>query len=207
MTEDALGNISKPVASFNLQALKENPAVMRVVIRELTYRITRVFEDPEHRANPKTLSVDEAHHMLAIPGMLQYLTAAVRTWPKYFVALEMWTQSPNELQKLDDWPVLRSAIGTFMFTADAQLDRQLYQRTFQLTAGQCEAIANMVPQKQIYILQPALGISKIVNLEADNAMYVLNTSQPREVAIRDQYIQQLGFEKGLEAATNHIFAK
>ncbi|MDA8382984.1 MAG: hypothetical protein M0037_08000, partial [Betaproteobacteria bacterium] len=110
----------------------------------------------------------------------------------------LWTQSPEELAGISGWAAIRSAASTFVFMADPKLEESLYRATFGLTAGECEAIKNLLPRREVYIVQPELGVSKTVTLDVEREQYALNTSHPREAALRDQFIRAHGYEKGIQ---------
>ena len=160
--KDAMRGLDHPVAVFNLAGVKDDPTVLPLVMTEIFYRITRAYENPEYRLLPKFLDIDEAHALLKIPYIAQYIVRSVRTWGKWRAGIGLWTQSPKEFIDLPDWAALRSAASTFFFMADPQLDRDLYQAAFGLTPGECEAIKNLIPKREAYIVQPDYGISKKV---------------------------------------------
>lgn len=198
---DAIGRLDKRLGVFNLQALKDNQRLLKPVLADILYRITQSFEDPATRHLPKTLDIDECHHALKIPGFAEQLVTWIRTWGKWFAAVQLWTQSVEELMEVPGWSALRSAASTFIFFSDPEMDESLYRKAFPfLTAGECEAIRNLVPQKQAYILQPELGVSKVVVIDVEVAQRVVNTSHPREAALRDSLTKQYGFEEGLRRA-------
>ncbi len=116
----------------------------------------------------------------------------------------MWTQSPKEFVDLPDWPALRSAASTFFFMADPHMDEGLYRDAFQLTPGECEAIRNLTPKREAYIVQPELGVSKKIILEVEPEQYVVSTSTPHEADARRRNTEQFGFEQGLEMTIREL---
>jgi type IV secretion system protein VirB4 len=202
---DAIGGLNKPIGVFNLQALKANSALLEPVQMDILYRITQIFEDPKIRHKPKMLDWDEVHHALKIPGFAEFIEVKARTWGKWFASLQMWTQSPQELLEAHGWEALRSAATTFLFMADSQMDLNVYRKAFPfLTDGELEAIKNLIPRSQAYIIQPELGVSKVIIIDVEPEQHVVNTSHPREAAIRDRLIQEHGFETGLKLAVEEI---
>ena len=127
---DAAGGLDKRVAVYNLQAVRDDENAMRPLLLELFYRITRAFEDPARRGIPKELHVDECHHALRLKAFADYLVAKVRTWGKWGAGVQLWTQSPEELLRSDNWAAVRSAASTFIFMADPKMDDELYRETF-----------------------------------------------------------------------------
>lgn len=202
---DSIGALTKKVAVFNLQALRDDPKAIIPVQTDILYRITQAFEDPGLRHLPKLLDLDECHFPLSIPSFAEYIVQKIRTWGKWFGSVHMWTQSPEELSKLAGWPAIRSACTTFVFMADPNMDEALYMTTFPfLTAGECAAIRELIPKREAYIIQHELGISKTVVIDVEPEQAVVNTSHPREAALRDSLIRQYGFEEGLRRAVEQI---
>lgn len=202
---DAIGDLRKPIGVFNLQALKASTALLTPVQLEILYRVTQSFEDPELRHKPKLLDLDECHYPLSIPGFAEYIVSKIRTWGKWFGSIQMWTQSPEELLKTDGWSAICGAATTFIFMADQNMNVNVYKETFPfLTDAEIEAIKNLTRQKQAYIIQPELGISKVIVIDTEITQYVINTSHPREASIRDKLIAQHGFEEGLKMAIEEI---
>jgi len=196
--KDSIGALDTPFAVFNLQGIKADLKAMRPIQLELLYRITQAFEDPALRGVPKTLDIDEAHFPLGIPAFSEYIVEKIRTWGKFMGSVQLWTQSPEELGKVSGWSALRSAASTFIFMADPKMDEQLYIDTFKISLGECEAIRNLIPRREAYIIQPELGVSKKVILNTEPEQYALNTSHPREAALRDRLIETHGFQEGIK---------
>lgn len=197
---DGIGSFDKRVGVINLYEFRDRKEILRPVFLELIYRVTRLFEAPEHRAVPKQLDIDEAHHPLAIPEFREFAVAKVRTWAKFNASMTMWTQNPSELKALDGWDAIRTAASTFIFLADGRMDEELYKGTFKLTNGICRAIRSLVPRKEAFIVQPEAGLAKKVILRSEPEQYVINTSHPMEVARRERLIAEYGFDEGLRRA-------
>lgn len=198
---DAIGDLTKKIGVFNLQALKDKPVLIKPVLADILYRITNSFEDEALRHMPKVLDLDECHLPLSLPGFAEKLVTFVRTWGKWFAMVQLWTQSPSELVKVDGWDALRSAATTFFFFSDPEMDARVYKNAFPfLTTGECDAIRSLTPQKEAYIIQPELGISKVVIIDVEPAQRVVNTSHPREASLRDALIKEHGFDRGLQLA-------
>lgn len=198
---DAIGSLTKRLGVFNLQALKDTPTIIRPVLADILYRITQTFENPDIRHLPKTLDIDECHYVLNLPTLPEAIELWVRTWGKWFGTVQLWTQSPRELSNVKGWPALRSAATTYFFFSDPQLDEKVYLEAFPfLTRGQLEAITNLIPQKEAYLIQPEIGVSKVVVIDVESVQRVVNTSHPAEATLRDNLIKQYGFQEGLRRA-------
>lgn len=194
---DGVGALDKPLGVINLQAYRDNLRVLRPLFLDLFFRVTRLFEAPEHRARPKQLDIDEAHHPLAIPSFRSFLLKKVRTWAKFNASITLWTQSPGDYLAIDGWDAVRTAASTFIFLADGQMDEELYKRTFRISDGICAAIRQLVPRREAFIVQPEIGVAKKVILQAEPEQRVINTSHPQEVAVRDRLIAEHGVDEGL----------
>lgn len=189
---DAIGSFNKRIGTFNLAGVKDDPIAMPLVMNEIFYRVTRLFEDPALRHLPKFLDCDESHFLMKIRDARQRLVGSVRTWGKWFAGVGLWTQSATEFAQIEDFAALRSAASTMFFMADSQLDRVLYKNTFHLTEGELDAIANLVPKLQALIIQRELGISKVVNLYVETEQYVINTSVAHEADTRRMMMREFG---------------
>lgn len=196
--QDAIGRIDRPMTAFNLRAIKDNPVVLPLVMAEIFFRVTRLFEHPDYRHVPKYLDIDEAHMLLSIPYVASKIVQSIRTWGKYLAGMGLWSQSPLEFAALPHWGALRSAASTFFFMADHAMDIHLYKTTFHLTDGECEAIQSLQPKREAFIVQRKLGIAKTVNLSVEPEQYVVSTSTPRETALREKHVRALGFERGID---------
>lgn len=198
--QDGIGALDTPLGVINLQAYRDDLRVLRPLFLDLFFRVSRLFEAAPHRALPKQLDIDEAHHPLAIAAFRAFLLKKVRTWAKYNASITLWTQSPGDYLAIDGWDAIRTAASTFIFLADGQMDEDLYKRAFRLSDGMCAAIRRLVPRREAFIVQPEIGIAKTVILEAEPEQRIINTSHPRDVALRDRLIAEHGFEEGLKRA-------
>lgn len=184
-TEDAIGTLSTRVQVFNLASVKDMPQIKPLVMNEIFYRTTRLFENPDLRDQPKYLDVDECHSLLSIKEAAEYLVSRIRTWGKWNGGVGLWSQSPKEFADIPDWAAIRSAATTFFFMADSELERSLYKKAFpNLTDGHLDAISRLTPKKQAFIWQPEIGVAKVVNLRVEPEQYVINTSNPYEADLR-----------------------
>lgn len=194
---DAIGSIDKRVMAYNLRSIKDQKELLPLVMAEIFFRTSRAFEDIGRTDVPKYLDIDEAHAPLSIDYIADYVVRYIRTSGKYTGGIGLWSQNPLEFDKVKDWPVIRGAASTFFFMADPNMEEEDYKRIFKLTSGECEAIKNLRPKREAFIIQRDLGISKKVILEVEPEQYVVSTSKGSETKIRDQNFEELGFEDGL----------
>ena len=204
---DAVGSLDRPVVAFNLAGVKDDPARFPLTMAEIFYRVTRMFEDPDYRSVPKYLDIDEAHALLKIPYVCDYIIRSVRTWGKWLAGIGLWTQDPNEFRKIEDWSALRSAASTFFFMADPTADIRLYKETFDLTDGEIAAIRSMRPKREAYIIQRDIGVSKKIEVVVEPEQHVISTSRPSEADIRQKLIEKFGVEKGIQETIKELHLK
>ncbi len=195
--EDSIGTLDKRVAAFNLQGIKDDPILLPLAMYEIFFRTTKLFESPEHISVPKFLDIDEAHALLRIKFVCEYITRSVRTWGKWLGGISLCSQYPGEFLKIEDWPALRSAASAFIFMSDPLLNTNVYRDTFELTQGEMEAIKSLRPKREAYIIQREIGISKKLILEVEPEQYVISTSKPSETTLRSDMIKKYGFKKGI----------
>jgi type IV secretion system protein VirB4 len=193
---DAIANTTR-FNVYNFQRLKTDNDQRAVAYAEVFHRIIKKFEAPELRAVPKFLDVDECHIPLQDIEFQTWITQGIVTWNKYNVLPSLWTQSIEEMLKLERWEAIRSAAATMIFTADHDLNETLYRDALGLTAGECQAIKSLVPRRQIYIIQRDIGVSKVIDVQNDALTDLVVTSQPDTVALRDSMIAKHGLQEGL----------
>jgi type IV secretion system protein VirB4 len=201
---ESLINRDTKFSAFNLRAIKNNPDLFGLVMSEIIFRCLRMFEAPENRGFPKALDIDEAHVPLKMPNFVEFLDTWSRTMGKYYGSISMWTQGVKELSTLDNWDVLKGACTTFLFFADNEMNKSLYKKTFDLSDGEVEAIANLIPLKEFYIIQRGKGVSKKLSLEVPPLQMAINTSKPDEVMMRKEYIERLGSEQGYQSFAERL---
>jgi len=194
---DSMGGVGR-FKVFNFENLKKDEDQRSVAYAEVFHRIIQDFESPALRAVPKFLDIDEAHIPLQDIEFQQWITQGIVTWNKYNVFPSLWTQSVEEMLKLQRFEAIRSAAGTMLFTADSDLNEGLYQRSLGLTLGECHAIKNLIPRKQIYIIQRDIGVSKAIEISNDKFTDIVVSSTPTVVAIRDPLVAAFGIEEGIQ---------
>ena len=196
---DAIGSMDRKVAVYNLAGIRDDGVAKPLVMAEIAYRILRFYENPEIRACPKWLDVDECHHILANPELTRTLLLdRVRTWGKLLAGIGMWTQSGIELGNIENWEALRSAASTFIFTADPELNRDAYRSIFNMKEGEMETIRGMIPKREFYLIQRDLNVSKKCILSVEPEQYVLSTSSPAEQTLYFDNVERYGFDTGVQ---------
>ena len=188
---DAIGYLDKPFSVYNTEGVKDNPDLAQLVNTEIFFRSVRLFENPTYREVPKFLEVDECQYVLSQRGAADFLIAKARTWFKHGGGMGFWTQSPKHYSDLAEWGTLRSAATTFVFMPDMAMEADEYQIAFPfLTKDDCDIIGNLKRNQQAYIKQPAIGVSKVVNLYVEAEQYVIATSRPHESALAQRILKQ-----------------
>lgn len=196
-TKDSIGTDYKQVMAYNLRAIKDDQILLPLVMTEIFFRTIRLFESEKYRHVPKYFDVDEAHVMLKIDYVRNFLVRSIRTWGKYLGGMGLWSQNPLEFKNLPDWSAILSSASTLFFMADPEMDVSLYKETFLLTDGECEAIKSLRPKREAFIIQRDLGVAKKVILDVENEQYIISTSKNTDVLARNRNFNKYGFTKGL----------
>ncbi|MGL6316690.1 VirB4 family type IV secretion system protein, partial [Vibrio sp. WXL103] len=204
--EDAIGVLEKPYSVYNVQGVKDSPALAQLVNTEIFFRSVRLFENPKFRTRAKFLDVDEGQYVLTKPGAADFLIAKARTWFKYGGGMGFWTQSPKHYSSLEEWSTLRSAATTFVFMSDPEMSKDEYQYAFPfLSDGECDIIMGLKPKQQAFIKQMDINIAKVVNLHVEDEQYVIATSRPHEAEIAKQiFATEPDEHKAIDMAVNAI---
>ncbi len=180
---DGIGELTKRLAVYNLSGVKDKPQLAQLVMNEIFYRVIRLFEDKANRSVPKLLEIDEAQYIFSIPGAIELIEAKCRTWFKHNGGMGFWTQSPEHYSNIEGWATLRASASAWWFLADQQMDRKKYKHAFDLTDGECDAIEQLIPRQQAFIIQREAGIAKTVNIITSKQEHVIATNRPHETLI------------------------
>lgn len=183
---DRVGLIDKAVTVFNLAHLRDDAKARGPVVTELLYRITAAFEDPQRRACPKVLPLDECHLFLKDPVAAAFVEDKSRTIAKWLGSLWLMTQQPHELLAVPNWPAIRTAASTYLFTAAPEIDRETYRLAFGLTPADIHTIERLIPKSELYLVQPEIGTRKVLRLDPDADTLRWASSTARVVAERDR---------------------
>ncbi len=205
--EDAIGDMCTPLGVYNLQAMKTLDPVLVPVLYEMFHRTTTYFEDPAVRGVPKLIDIDEARWMLKRDIGAKVIEESYVTGRKFNYGVSLWTQSPTHCLEATGWDGIRTACTSFLFLSDPTMDEDAYRGAFQLTLGECKAIRELEPQKELYIVQREAGISKKLILRAEPGQVVINTSTPAEAIYRDSVIDDLIAEYGTAKALELIYTQ
>lgn len=199
---DAIRVLDAPVSVYNLEGVKDSPEQSSLVYKEIFFRMIRTFENEKYLTLPKFLEVDEAQYVLGQPGTAEFLLSKARTWRKHGGGMGFWSQSPKHFSQLKEWDVLKSAASTFLFMADPKGKSKDYLEAFDfLTQAQAQIIINMTPKEELFIVQPDLGIAKVVQLHVEPEQYVIATSKAAERAVANRIYQE---EENIDIAIDKI---
>lgn len=188
---DDLGTEGKKIGIYNLSGLKDIPELAALAQREIFYRTTKLFENPDIVDVVKQVTIDECQYFLQVPGAAKFLEAKVRTWNKFNAGISLWTQSPDHYQNIPDWKMLRSSATAFVFGAEPKMDKKLaesYMEVYGCTKGIVEGIESLQPRKELFIWQPESDVAKVICLNADKEQTVISTSRPKEAAVIKQLL-------------------
>lgn len=205
---DSVGAIDKRVMAYNLMGIKDNTAVLPIVMSEIFFRVTRIFLDAKNRSLPKYLDIDECKTLfMSSPDAVGRIVKIIRTMGKYQGGVGLWTQNVADYSDLDDWDALRSAASTFFFMADPEMNPEAYKSAFHLSDGECAAIQSLTPKREAFIVQRELGVAKKILLDVDLEQYFVSTSRASDVAMRDRFVEQYGYEAGMRKSVANLKEK
>lgn len=194
---DRIGRIERLVTVFNLAAIRDDQAALAPVMAELLWRVTRAFERPGSNAIRKKLVVDEAHLSFAFPELAKYLVTKARTWAKWGASVELWNHQASEYAELPDWDALRTSASCFLFTSAPDADIDAYCNTFKITPQDVAVIRQLVPKRDLYLIQPETGVRKQLILSPDPDALIWASSSPQLAARRDELITRVGLVDAL----------
>lgn len=182
---------------FNFAALRDDDTLRAIAYAETFFRITRIFESESDRARPKFLDVDEAHIPLADPEFARWIVKGARTWNKFRVAVSLWSQALHEFTAIQHFEAIRGAAATLMFTANPSMPKDQYEKHLGLSQGETEAIASLIPRRELYVTQREAGISRKVDVRTDAWTELLLRSDPELVAERNALTSEHGLIEGI----------
>lgn len=182
--DDSIGLLSRRFTAFNLAALKSDETALGPILTEILWRIRLAFEDLSRLRLPKRAAFDEAHLVLRHPVLGPFIAYLCRTAAKHKASVELWSHLPEEYADAKDWPAIRAAASTFLFTAVQDADPARYREVFNITAQDVAVIRSLVPKRDVYLIQPETGLRKRLVLDADPAMRALMSSTANDVAAR-----------------------
>jgi|GEM_PF-3457685 len=203
--KDSAGSYDLSVMAYNLASIRDDSTVLPVIISEIFFRVTRSFNSPALLTKPKYLDIDEGATLFqGAPEVVERVISIIRNMGKQMGGVGIWSQGVGDYEELPSWPVIRSAASTFFFMADPTMDRDSYKKVFQLSNGECDAIASLIPKREAFVIQRSLGVSKKIIIDADALEYAVATSSPSERSIRDAAIKEHGEIDGLKIAADLI---
>jgi type IV secretion system protein VirB4 len=198
--QDHAGRIDRLITAYSLRSLRDDSAARGPVTTELLWRITRAFEDPSNRTKPKTLIIDEAHYELRSERGGAFHAVKARTWAKMRGSLQMWSQRPGEFADCSDWDGLRGSAATFLFTADPEAG-DAHRAVFGLTEADVATIRDLVPKRDLYLVQPDTGLRKRLILSPDASVLVWASSTAAVAAERDRLAAVHGLTHAIDTLT------
>jgi type IV secretion system protein VirB4 len=201
---DRIGLIERAVTVFSVPELRDDIAGRIPVATEILYRTATAFEDPSRRNQIKVMTLDEAHLALKDPQFARFLSEKARTWAKFRASLWLLTQQPHELLAVQDWEAIRTAASTYFFTAAPEIDRSAYREAFGLTDADMTEISQLVPKREVYLVQPETGLRKVLILDPDAYTRTFASSTAHVVAERDARIEREGFDAAMTSTLSAI---
>ncbi len=180
---------------FDFQGMDEYPQVIQALLFYVLHRASSVIYDSATRAALKVFILDEAWKFFTVPVIRDYLIKASRTWRKHNAVLILATQSPEHLRESNLLGLLDS-LPTKLFLANPDADFDFYTEKFHLNPREVELIKTLIPKRDMLIKTATMG--KKVTLTVDHKSYWLYTSSPKDTERLEAYVNEHGFERGLE---------
>lgn len=179
---DRVGMLERRITAFNLAGIKSDAAALGPVVTEILWRIRLAIEDLSRLRQVKRVAFDEAHLVLRHPVIGPFIAYLCRTAAKHRGSVELWSHLPEEFAEARDWPAIRAAASTLMFTAVPDADRDRYMSVFNITAADVEIIRTLTPKRDVYVIQPDTGLRKRLVFDADPTIRQLMSSRAVDVA-------------------------
>ena len=93
-------------------------------------------------------------------------------------------------------PIVLESCPTKLFLANPSMDEEWYRRVFKLNVTESQAIARLIPKRQILLKRP--DYAKVLNLNVDRKGYWIYTNSPYDNQRKREAFARYGFERGLE---------
>ena len=183
--DQGLGNYD--LTCFDFEKIYTIPELSNVAYYSLINQIITNFKYKTPINIPKYLMIDEAHVPLKKEMFANFIDLISRTGNKYLISFGLFSQSAYEYSRLDFWQALRTACSTFLFFPNSRLNDDLYRSTYGLTDTEIQTIKSLVPRKEFMIIQPEIGVSKVLRFNPDQLFLDNFTANPTDQIIKDSY--------------------
>jgi type IV secretory pathway VirB4 component len=150
--------------------------------------INQIITDFKYRCDidrPKYLLIDEAHVPLQKKMFTNFLDLISRTGNKSLISFGLFSQSAYEFSNLEFWPALRTACSSFLFFPNSRLNKELYKATYDLTDKEIQTIRTLEPRKEFMLIQPEIGVSKVLRFNPDQMFLDNFTANPTDKIIKE----------------------
>ena len=180
---------------FEFEAMRQYPELLEPLLFYVLHRASTALHDPALATTFKVFVIDEAWRFLQHPTITRYIVEALKTWRKHNAALILATQSLADLDHDDTLAVIAESCPTKLFLSNPGMARETYRRLFQLNETEAEAVAALIPKRQLLLKRPQLA--KVLTLTVDDTSYWLYTNSPFDNARRRAAFEAHGVEGGL----------
>jgi type IV secretion system protein VirB4 len=143
------------------------PEVLEPLLFYILHRAQTAIYDPQLSATFKVFVIDEAWRFFQNPTIRRYIQEALKTWRKKNAAMILATQSGDDLVRSEMLPVVVESCATQIFLANQGMDQAAYREAFHLSETEANAIAGLIPKRQLLVKRPDL--TKILNLNVERS--------------------------------------
>jgi type IV secretion system protein VirB4 len=182
------------IQSFDFQNVTEDQQdLTEPMLFWILRQIDQVIYDPKNLGVPKHILFDELWKHLKTRRLLDSAISSLKTGGKHLAGVTLLTHTAQDLGENAD--VIVNACTTQVFLPDPTFNRELYRRLFNLNDQDLLNLASLGP-RELLLKRPQY--SKVLKLNLDPKSYWLFTTRPKDRVIREQLIEELGYDRAFE---------
>lgn len=188
---------------FDFQGIDDVPEIAEPLFFYLFMRHDRVVQDPARTETIKILWADEAWRFIENTTCRKQFIKAGKTYRKHNGAIALATQSAFDYKNAGIFEIISEVCPTKILLANPSADMKVYGELYHLNSAELEQFRTLIGKRQFLVKkeeQPA----QVLNLLLSPYEVAQYCNSPFENARRDRYIEQLGWEKGLQAFAEEL---
>ena len=182
--------------AFDFEGMDRYPQILEPLLFYILHRANAAIYEASEATVSKWFVMDEAWRFFRNPTTRLYIVEALKTWRKRNAAMVLATQSGEDLEQSEILPILLESCPTKLFLANPGMDEEWYRKVFKLNVTESQAIARLIPKRQILLKRP--DYAKVLNLNVDPKGYWIYTNSPYDNQRKREAFARYGFERGLE---------
>jgi type IV secretion system protein VirB4 len=182
------------IQSFDFQDVTEDQQdLIEPMLFWILRQIDQVIHDPRNLGIPKHILFDELWKHLKTRQLLDNAITSLKTGGKHLAGITLLTHTAQDLGENAD--IIINACNTQFFLPDPTFNRELCRKLFNLNDQELLNLASLGSRE--FLLKRA-RYSKVLKLNLDPKSYWLFTTRPKDRAVREKLIDELGYERALE---------